>query len=74
MTADLSSLPADAVALKRDAEGLLMVASQWSRHFDRLNDALADLDQLLTVASTTGPKSDYNSDRFSDSSAKREPA
>ncbi len=74
MTADLSSLPADAVALKRDAEGLLMVASQWSRHFDRLNDALADLDQLLTVASTTGPKSDYSSDRFSDSSAKREPA
>jgi hypothetical protein len=74
MTVDRTSLPADAVGLKRDAEGLLMVASQWSRHFDRLNDALADLDQLLTVASTTGPKSDYGSDRFSDSSAKREPA
>ena len=74
MTVDRSSLPADAVGLKRDAEGLLMVASQWSRHFDRLNDALVDLDQLLTVASTTGPKSELGSDRFSDSSAKREPA
>ncbi|MEN9771590.1 MAG: hypothetical protein RJA58_233 [Pseudomonadota bacterium] len=74
MTVDRTSLPADAVGLKRDAEGLLMVASQWSRHFDRLNDALTDLDQLLTVASTTGPKSDLGSDRFSDSSAKREPA
>ena len=78
MTVDRSSMPSDAVGLKRDAEGLLMVASQWSRHFDRLNDALADLDQLLTVASTTGPMSDpasvNRSDRFSDASSKREPA
>ncbi len=77
MTVD-RSMPSDAVGLKRDAEGLLMVASQWSRHFDRLNDALADLDQLLTVASTTGPMSDpvsdSRSDRYSDASAKREPA
>lgn len=78
MTVDRSSMPSGAVGLKRDAEGLLMVASQWSRHFDRLNDALADLDQLLTVASTTGPISDSGADsrldRYSDASSKREPA
>ena len=45
----------DAVVLKRDAEALLLIASQWTRQFDRLNEALTDLDRLLNVASTTVP-------------------
>jgi len=40
-----------AVALRRDTEALLLIAGQWTRQFDRLNDALADLDKLLGVAS-----------------------
>ncbi len=49
------ALQHDAMLLKRDAEALLVIASQWTRQFDRLNDALADLDRLLNVASSTAP-------------------
>jgi hypothetical protein len=58
MSADQgSALQHDAVVLKRDAEALLLIASQWTRQFDRLNEALTDLDRLLNVASTTVPAS-----------------
>lgn len=44
-------LQSGAVALRRDTEALLLIAGQWTRQFDRLNDALTDLDKLLGVAS-----------------------
>lgn len=56
MSSDQSSaLQHDAVIMKRDAEALLVIASQWTRQFDRLNEALGDLDRLLNVASSTAP-------------------
>jgi hypothetical protein len=45
-----------AMVLKRDTESLLVVAGQWTRQFDRLNEALADLDRLLDVASSTSAR------------------
>jgi len=42
--------------IKRDSEGLLLVAAQWSRQFERLNDALSDLERLLLLAATTSPQ------------------
>jgi len=33
-----------------------VVAGQWTRQFDRLNEALADLDRLLDVASSTSAR------------------
>lgn len=56
MSSDQSAaLQHDAVIMKRDAEALLVIASQWTRQFDRLNEALGDLDRLLNVASSTAP-------------------
>ena len=50
--------PADSASavIKRDSEGVLLVAAQWSRQFERLNDALADLERLLVLAATTSPQ------------------
>ena len=50
--------PADSASavIKRDSEGVLLVAGQWSRQFERLNDALADLEHLLVLAATTSPQ------------------
>ncbi len=50
------ALRSHAVGLKRDTEALLVVAGQWTRQFDRFNDALADLDRLLDVASSTSTR------------------
>lgn len=68
----------EAVVLKRDAEALLMIASQWTRQFDRLNEALGDLDRLLNVASSTAPAAVSRSsvtdvEALSIASEKREP-
>lgn len=75
MTSDQGNPGQEAVAIKRDAEGLLMIASQWTRQFDRLNDALVDLERLLGVASSTGPRRrvDASTDD-ADDQFKREPA
>lgn len=79
MSADQgSALQHDAVVLKRDAEALLLIASQWTRQFDRLNDALTDLDRLLNVASSTAPaassrKTITDVEDLSGASDKREP-
>lgn len=50
--------PADSASavIKRDSEGVLLVAAQWSRQFERLNDALADMERLLVLAATTSPQ------------------
>lgn len=79
MSADQgAALQHDAVVLKRDAEALLLIASQWTRQFDRLNDALTDLDRLLNVASSTAPaassrKTITDVEDLSSASDKREP-
>jgi len=57
MSADQDELVrSHAMVLKRDTEALLVVAGQWTRQFDRLNEALADLDRLLDVASSTSAR------------------
>ncbi|MBU3724867.1 MAG: hypothetical protein FGM18_05060 [Burkholderiaceae bacterium] len=74
-----SALQHDAVVLKRDAEALLLIASQWTRQFDRLNEALGDIDRLLNVASSTTPaasarKNVTDVEDLLDVAGKREPA
>ena len=56
MSSGPSAADAAGALIKRDAEGLLLVASQWSRQFERLNDALSDLERLLLLAATTSPQ------------------
>ena len=56
MSSGPSAADAAGVLIKRDSEGLLLVASQWSRQFERLNDALSDLERLLLLAATTSPQ------------------
>jgi hypothetical protein len=40
----------------------LLVASQWSRQFERLNDALSDLERLLLLAATTSPQEEASTE------------
>jgi len=56
MSSGPSAADAAGALIKRDSEGLLLVASQWSRQFERLNDALSDLERLLLLAATTSPQ------------------
>ncbi len=52
----------EAVALRRDTEALLLITGQWTRQFDRLNEALADLDKLLNVAANTTSRKQMSDD------------
>ena len=57
-----SAADAAGALIKRDSEGLLLVASQWSRQFERLNDALSDLERLLLLAATTSPQEEASTE------------
>ena len=62
MSSGPSAADAAGALIKRDSEGLLLVASQWSRQFERLNDALSDLERLLLLAATTSPQEEASSE------------
>jgi hypothetical protein len=62
MSSGPSAADAAGALIKRDAEGLLLVASQWSRQFERLNDALSDLERLLLLAATTSPQEEASTE------------
>ncbi len=62
MSSGPSAADAAGALIKRDSEGLLLVASQWSRQFERLNDALSDLERLLLMAATTSPQEEASSE------------
>ena len=62
MSSGPSAADAAGALIKRDAEGLLLVASQWSRQFERLNDALSDLERLLLMAATTSPQEEASTE------------
>lgn len=62
MSSGPSAADAAGALIKRDSEGLLLVASQWSRQFERLNDALSDLERLLLLAATTSPQEEASTE------------
>jgi len=62
MSSGPSAADAAGALIKRDAEGLFLVASQWSRQFERLNDALSDLERLLLLAATTSPQEEASTE------------
>lgn len=60
MSSGPSPTDSASAVIKRDSEGVLLVAGQWSRQFERLNDALADLERLLVLAATTSPQGELS--------------